>query len=208
MGPHVGPVGADQNDVMDMARTDLALQELSGLLWRERQLLDRLEYTLVIEQLVLESGQVRWLARASEEVANVLDAIRIAELSRAVVFVGLAAELGMAELPPLRTLMEKLPPPWSDIFVAHRRALTAVIAEVHRLAEETRALLAADSELVAAALADLDVRWDEDYDDVTLEADHQPAQLAFDLVAHQVTTRCAMAVSVEVLHPTLAEFLA
>ncbi|MCU4183720.1 flagellar protein FlgN [Acidiferrimicrobium sp. IK] len=184
-----------------MAGIDIALQELSSLLWCERQVLDRLEFKLIAEQLVLRSGQVRWLSRASDEVAAVLDEIRSAELSRAVAFAALARELGVADLPPLRELIDRLNDPWPDIFRAHRRALAAQTAELGRLAEETRSLLALDSNLVAAALEDLDAS-------MALDLDQQPAELALHLVAHQVATRGAMAVSVEVLQPSLAEFLA
>ena len=184
-----------------MADVDTALQELSSLLWRERQVLDRLEYTLVAEQLVLRSGQVRWLARASDEVAAVLEQIRTAELSRAMAFASVARHLGADDLPPLRRLIELVDDPWPDILRAHRRALAAQVAEVARLAEETRTLLAADGNLVAAALEDLDAS-------IAIDLDHEPAELALHLVAHQVATRGAMAVAVEVLQPSLAEFLA
>ncbi len=60
------------------------MEDLSLILWRERELLDTLLYKLEIEQLVLAGGRSRWLPSAAREVETVLDAIRETELLRAV----------------------------------------------------------------------------------------------------------------------------
>ncbi len=48
------------------------MEDLSLILWRERELLETLLYKLEQEQLVLASGRTRWLARAAREVETVL----------------------------------------------------------------------------------------------------------------------------------------
>ena len=61
----------------------MGLNELSGVLWRERQLLELLLFKLEEEQLILSSGRTQWLGHATREVESVLDQIRTAELGRA-----------------------------------------------------------------------------------------------------------------------------
>ena len=51
---------------------DMALSDVSNILWRERQLLELLVFKLEEEQLVLAAGRARWLAHASREVESVL----------------------------------------------------------------------------------------------------------------------------------------
>ena len=45
----------------------MGAHELSALLWRERELLDVLQFTLEVEQLLLTAGNTRWLNGASAE---------------------------------------------------------------------------------------------------------------------------------------------
>ena len=60
------------------------MEKLSLVLWRERELLDTLQFKLEVEQLVLASGRSRWLMRAAREVEAVLETIRETEVLRAV----------------------------------------------------------------------------------------------------------------------------
>src|SRR5690606_17023831 len=57
-------------------------QELSNLLWQERQLLDRLLFKLKVEQMLLAAGETRWLPMATTEAEEVLLATREVSLSR------------------------------------------------------------------------------------------------------------------------------
>ena len=43
------------------------MEDLSLILWRERELLETMLYKLEVEQLVLSSGRTRWLAHATRE---------------------------------------------------------------------------------------------------------------------------------------------
>ena len=45
----------------------MGVHELSALLWRERELLEVLQFKLEVEQLLLTTGNTRWLNRASAE---------------------------------------------------------------------------------------------------------------------------------------------
>ena len=70
------------------------LNEVSTVLWRERQLLELLVFKLEEEQLLLNAGKARWVNHASREVEIVLDQLRAAELLRAVKVEAAAEEPG------------------------------------------------------------------------------------------------------------------
>ena len=50
----------------------MSMEDLSSVLWRERDLLELLLFKLEVEQLVLTSGRTHWLAVAAREVETVL----------------------------------------------------------------------------------------------------------------------------------------
>ncbi len=116
----------------------MGLAEVSDILWRERELLDLLLFKLEEEQLLLAAGNVRWLARATREVEFVLEQIRLTELTRSIEVDAAAASLGLEPNPSLSTFAEAAPPPWSDIFHAHRKAFLTLTQEISALAEANR----------------------------------------------------------------------
>jgi hypothetical protein len=116
-----------------------ALREVSDVLWRERRLLELLEFKLEEEHLLAEAGRVRWLARATREVAAVRAELRQAELARALVVQAAAGELGVPAHITLKHLANAAPEPWDGILSRHRHALLRSAREVIRLAEQCRA---------------------------------------------------------------------
>src|SRR5262245_58692810 len=98
------------------------MERLSLVLWRERELLDMLQFKLEVEQLVLASGRSRWLMRAAREVEAVLETIRETEVLRAVAADEAAASIGMTSNPSLSALAEAAGEPWSTILAEHRDA--------------------------------------------------------------------------------------
>jgi hypothetical protein len=118
-----------------------AVERLSQVLWRERELLDELQYKLEVEQLVLASGKTRWLMRAATGVELVLDDMRRTELMRAVAADQVAAALGMEPNPSLRELGEVTPEPWGEIFREHRAAFATLTREITALADGNRELI-------------------------------------------------------------------
>jgi hypothetical protein len=119
----------------------VSLAELSNVLWRQRQLLDLLLFRMTVEQTLLVGRQVRWLARATDEVEAVLEEMRQTELVRAVVLQDVAEDLGLGIDPSLRELAEAAPAPWCDIYEEHRRAFLALTDEVQTIALANRELL-------------------------------------------------------------------
>ncbi len=119
------------------------MEKLSLILWRERELLETLQYRLEVEQLVMASGRTSWLMRAAADVESVLEDIRLTEVMRAAIADEVAAEFGLEPNPSLSSLIEHAPEPWSELLAEHRAAFAATTTEISRLAEGNRMLISA-----------------------------------------------------------------
>ena len=117
------------------------MENLSLILWRERELLETLLYKLQIEQLVLASGTNRWLATSAHEVEAVLASIRETELLRAVAADEAAVAIGQASNPSLKALAEAVDEPWRTILLDHREAFIKYTRELVEIAAANRELL-------------------------------------------------------------------
>lgn len=119
------------------------MDKLSVILWRERELLDTLHYKLAVEQMVLASGQSRWLMQAARDVEAVLGTIRETEVLRAVAADEAAASIGMRHNPSLSALADAVDEPWASILREHRDAFVAATHEITELADANRDLISA-----------------------------------------------------------------
>jgi hypothetical protein len=131
----------------------MALNDVSNILWRERQLLEMLIFKLEEEQLVLAAGRTRWLSHATREVETVLEELKRAELDRAIEVESAAKELGLSTAPTLRELAELTPVPWNKIFEEHRRALLETAQEIESVARANHDLLSRGHQAAREALA-------------------------------------------------------
>ncbi|GAA0320278.1 flagellar export chaperone FlgN [Kineococcus aurantiacus] len=134
----------------------MGLAEVSGILWKERELLELLLFKLEEEQLVLASGRTRWLAHATREVEFVMEQIRSTELLRAVEVDAIAADLGLEPGPSLNAIAEAAPEPWGQLFTSHRDAFLTLTSEIQDLADANRDLLKAGSRALRETLLGLD----------------------------------------------------
>lgn len=114
------------------------LQDVSNILWRERNLLELLAFKLDSERLLARAGRTRWLARADHEVESVLGALKAVELERSIHMHALADALGLRADATLEALSDCAPPEWAGIFADHRRALLALARDVDRSARRSR----------------------------------------------------------------------
>src|SRR3954454_13278357 len=105
---------------------------LSSTLWRLREVLDHLLFKVFETQLVLASGQVKWLAQASRELDAAAQEGRHVEVMRAVETVAIADQLGVPPQLTLARLIRAAPSPWDTIFLEHRDALVDLTAELSR----------------------------------------------------------------------------
>ncbi|GAA1337951.1 flagellar protein FlgN [Arthrobacter roseus] len=135
----------------------MGAEELSALLWKERELLELLIFKLEEEQLILTSGKTRWLQHATREVEQVLERLRAAGLARTVEVGSVAAEWGTPEEATLRQLAGDAPPgPWSSIFAAHLKAMTESTTKIRELRETNEQYLRAASRSTQETLATLE----------------------------------------------------
>ena len=117
------------------------MQRLSQVLWRERELMEGLQYALEVEQLILASGRSGWLMRAATDVESVLDDLRRTEVLRAVAADQAAAALGLGANPSLRDLAERVGDPWGEILSDHREAFLGMTRSITELADTNRDLI-------------------------------------------------------------------
>ena len=124
----------------------MSMEDLSLVLWRERELLETLLYKLEVEKLVLASHSTRWLAAAAREVELLLDTVRETELLRAVAADAAAASLGLASNPSLRALAEAVGDPWHTILMDHHKAFVTCTRDLVETAATNRELLTASQQ--------------------------------------------------------------
>jgi hypothetical protein len=133
----------------------MSLEDLSLVLWRERDLLETLLYKLEVERLVLASHSTRWLPAAAREVERILETVRETELLRAVAADAAAASLGLASNPSLRALAEAVGEPWRTILMDHHTAFVACTRDLVEVAATNRELLTAGQQAAREAFLGL-----------------------------------------------------
>ncbi|CAB4724668.1 MAG: flagellar protein FlgN [Actinobacteria bacterium] len=117
------------------------MEQLSQILWRERELLETLLYRLEVEQLVLASGRPHWLMRAAKDVEAVLQALRETEVLRAVAADSAASVVGLSPNPSLKALAHAAEEPWRTILLDHREAFASMTQRVTEMADANRDLI-------------------------------------------------------------------
>jgi hypothetical protein len=135
---------------------DSAYSAVSTMLWREREVLDRLQFALVTQQLVLRDGQIRWLASADAQVSQAVDGLRELALLRSIEVADLAERLGVSPDISLHDLAALAPEPWGDLLAEHRTALAERTAEITATTAENRRLLQAGSAAAQQTLSRAD----------------------------------------------------
>jgi hypothetical protein len=130
----------------------MSRENLSSLLWRERELLELLLFKLEVEQLVLTGGRSQWLAMAAREIETVLEEIRDIELMRAVCVDAVARDLGLEPGPSLAEIARVSAEPWRGIWLDHREAFTTVTTQIRDLSQSNRVLLTAGYQAAQATL--------------------------------------------------------
>lgn len=135
----------------------MSANELSALLWREREFLELLEFKLETQQLMLTTGKSRWVQRCADEIASVSAKLRQLNLARDLSIVSLAEEWGVDENASLRQIVEGARETvWVDIFNAHLVALVDLLERIKVLRDANELLLRAASRSAQETLAVLD----------------------------------------------------
>ncbi len=128
------------------------MEDLSSVLWRERELLDLLLFKLEVEQLVLATGRSRWLAPATREIEAVLQHIREVELLRAVAVDTVAAQLGSRRTPACSRSLPRAPTPGQPSGTTTWRPSRTVATQITEMSQSNRALLTAGYQAAQATL--------------------------------------------------------
>lgn len=130
------------------------LDELAGLLARERLLLELLVFKLTELRHLLTAGEARFLAWAAEEVERAVEAVRLSELERAIHLQGLADSpaAGSDEASTLDRLAADATPQTAAVLREHRATLTALAEEVADALAATRRLAESGSSALTALL--------------------------------------------------------
>lgn len=106
------------------------MDELSLLLWRERDLLGTLLFKLETERLVVAAARTRWLSRAAHEVESVMAELRGTEILRATAADAVAGAVQLRANPALRELAASAREPWRTILTDHCDAFLALTREI------------------------------------------------------------------------------
>ena len=155
----------------------MSLNNVSTILWRERQLLELLLFKLEEEQLLLAAGRARWLAQAANEVETVLEEIKNAELARSIEVEAVAAELGLGADVSLGDLISASPDPWSGILADHRDAFLTMTQEILSVAGSNRELLNRGQRAVRDALSFIEGPEDDTYTPSGTRADRASSSI-------------------------------
>ncbi|MBT2501004.1 flagellar protein FlgN [Curtobacterium sp. ISL-83] len=136
----------------------MSVNDLSAVLWRERELLELLTFKLEEEQLLLAAGRSRWVSHASREVEQVLERLRSTGLERAASSAEVAEEWGVPADAPLRDVVAAAPNgPWGEILAAHLTAMVQLTTQIGALRDANdrflRTSAQATEETLAGALA-------------------------------------------------------
>lgn len=125
---------------VEITGLDDLLGELSRTLWKQRGLIEVLQYRLEIQQMVLSSGRENRLQLALEEVEAAMEDLRRSERSRDQVVRQCAQLLSLPETASLAELRHDVGEPWDALLAEHQDALLAMVAQTERIAASNREL--------------------------------------------------------------------
>jgi hypothetical protein len=123
-----------------------AMNALTGVLDRERRLLEYLLFKVIATQHLLEAGETRFLGWCSSEVEKAAQRVKEAELLRGAIVARVSGELEVTSArPTLRDLVGCSPEPYRAILHDHHAAL-------HGLMDEITTVTAANRELASGGM--------------------------------------------------------
>ncbi|MDA8196380.1 MAG: flagellar export chaperone FlgN [Actinomycetota bacterium] len=130
--------------------------DLSNVLEYEVSLLDKLVYRLDAEYLLVEGNRHNYLMSATAEVNEALEAIKEAEIRRAVVSADVCMSLDLDPLTPLAEIADRAPEPWSTILKEQRSNLISLTNTVAEIKEKLSRMLAQRIAITEEVLSLLD----------------------------------------------------
>lgn len=114
--------------------TDVAAQDLSMHLMREREVLELLLFKLDVQQMLVATGRTRWIPQTVREIERVVAIMPGLALTRDTLVVSVASEWGAPEATTLRELIEVAPTDaWREVMSGHLEAMIGLAAEIGEL---------------------------------------------------------------------------
>lgn len=134
----------------------MSAQDLSSLLWRQRDLLRMLTFKLEEEQLLLTAGKSQWIEYGTQEVQQVMTKLNAVVLAVSVESAKVAAEWGLPADSGLRALAAGAPAnsPWGELLTKHLEALTQQTEVIAGLRDANSQFLRAAARSTQETLAD------------------------------------------------------
>ena len=126
--------------VLTVGTTDEHLGELVRVLWRQRALIETLQYRLEVQQMITASGRDTRLQLAVDEVEAAMDELRRAERQRDDVVRKCSLDMGLTATASLSDIRDRSSEPWKSLLAEHQAALLAMVAEAEQLASHNREL--------------------------------------------------------------------
>lgn len=136
----------------EVTMSENALAALASLLWDQRQRLEQLLFALVTQQLIISSGNSRWLGYSDTAITTAIADIQDAEVMRALQTAQITADLGVDDDISLAELADNVDEPWAQTLRDHRTALRALTTEIDGAVAENRRLLTAGAQAIGDAL--------------------------------------------------------
>ena len=143
--------------VLPVVAVDLEdlLAELSRILWKQRELIDTLQYRLEVQQLMSISPRADRLQTAVDEVAVAMEDLRRSERDRDLVVRRCAAAMQLADTASLGEIRAEVGEPWATTLADHQQALLALVGGAERLSAMNRELAAKGAQNARAMLTEL-----------------------------------------------------
>lgn len=110
--------------------TESPLGDLTRVLWQLRRLLERLQYHLRVQELVVGSGDDELLRHAVDDVQHTLETIAEVEAGRRELTTEIGMSMGIGGDPSLQDLISRAPEPYDEILTEHRDSYLAIVADV------------------------------------------------------------------------------
>jgi hypothetical protein len=138
----VWEIRADESPMALLSATPLndQLGELVRVLWRQRTLIETLQYRLEVQQLLCASGRDARLQLAVDEVEAAMDDLRRAERQRDDIVRGCSGQLGLGPDATLAEIRDRVDEPFKSLLADHQAALLSLVAEAEELARHNREL--------------------------------------------------------------------
>ena len=115
---------------MTLPTAESPFADLTRVLWQMRRLLERLQYHLKVQELVVGSGDDELLRHAVNDVQHTLETVAEVEAARRELTTEIGMANGLSGDPSLEDLVNAAPEPFDEILAEHRDAYLALVSDI------------------------------------------------------------------------------